>query len=52
MFANAKDGTTSQQPLKGADMFPGLSGPGALAADLVREMADKPIIFALANPTP
>lgn len=38
--------------VKGADMFLGVSGPGALPADLVREMAQDPIIFALAYPTP
>jgi malate dehydrogenase (oxaloacetate-decarboxylating) len=38
--------------IKGADMFLGLSGPGALTQDMVRLMAPDPIIFALANPTP
>ncbi len=51
-FATADKGRTLEQALKGADMFLGLSGPGALAADLVRDMAENPIIFALANPTP
>ena len=36
----------------GADMFLGLSGPGALTADMVSRMVDEPIIFALANPDP
>ncbi|AVO39814.1 NADP-dependent malic enzyme [Pukyongiella litopenaei] len=51
-FATAQEGTTLEQALKGADMFLGLSGPGALPADQVRAMADNPIIFALANPVP
>ncbi|MEQ5868697.1 NADP-dependent malic enzyme [Sagittula sp. NFXS13] len=51
-FANAPDGMTLDEALKGADMFLGLSGPGALPAAAVREMAENPIIFALANPTP
>ena len=36
----------------GADVFLGLSGPKVLNADMVRSMADKPLILALANPTP
>ncbi len=36
----------------GADVFIGLSKPGLLTQDMVRSMAEKPIIFALANPTP
>ncbi len=36
----------------GADMFLGLSGPGVLTQDMVRSMAEGPIIFGLANPTP
>ncbi|MGR3822395.1 MAG: NADP-dependent malic enzyme [Salipiger marinus] len=52
IFATAPAGLTLEQALKGADMFLGLSGPGALPAASVREMAETPIIFALANPTP
>ncbi|MGR3481485.1 NADP-dependent malic enzyme [Salipiger marinus] len=52
VFATAPAGLTLEQALKGADMFLGLSGPGALPAESVREMAETPIIFALANPTP
>jgi malate dehydrogenase (oxaloacetate-decarboxylating) len=36
----------------GADIFIGLSKGGTLSQDMVRSMAAKPIIFALANPTP
>ena len=43
---------TLKDALKGADVFIGLSVKGALTADLVQEMADKPIIFAMANPDP
>lgn len=35
-----------------ADLFLGLSGPGVLTPDMVGKMAKRPIIFALANPTP
>ena len=38
--------------IEGADLFLGLSGPGVLTPDMVAKMADPPIIFALANPTP
>ncbi len=38
--------------IDGADLFLGLSGPGVLTQDMVARMADQPIIFALANPTP
>ena len=33
-------------------MFIGVSAPGTLTQDMVRSMADKPVIFACANPTP
>jgi malate dehydrogenase (oxaloacetate-decarboxylating)(NADP+) len=36
----------------GADLFLGLSGPGVLTADMVKKMATRPIVFALANPSP
>lgn len=51
-LANAPVGTTLESALRGADMFLGLSGPGALSPELVKAMADNPIIFALANPVP
>ena len=38
--------------IAGADLFLGLSGPGVLTPAMVRKMADRPIIFALANPNP
>lgn len=40
------------EALEGADVFLGLSKPGVLTAEMVRTMAQKPIIFAMANPTP
>ena len=43
---------TLEQALKGADVFLGLSAAGALKPEMVREMAKKPIIFAMANPDP
>jgi len=38
--------------LRGADVFVGVSGPGVLDAEWIRDMADDPIVFALANPDP
>ena len=38
--------------LQGADVFIGVSGPNSLPLETVRTMADDPIVFALANPTP
>ena len=38
--------------VKGADVFLGCSAPGVLTEDMVKSMADKPIILALANPEP
>lgn len=43
---------TLADAIKGADMFLGVSAPGVLSEDMVRTMADKPIVFAMANPTP
>ncbi|PPB81844.1 malate dehydrogenase (oxaloacetate-decarboxylating)(NADP+) [Albidovulum inexpectatum] len=51
-FAQDTDLRTLDQVIEGADLFLGLSGPGVLTPDMVRRMADRPIIFALANPTP
>ena len=38
--------------MKGADVFFGLSAKGAVTKDMVKSMAPKPIIFAMANPDP
>ena len=43
---------TLSEALEGADVFFGLSAKGALTPDMVRRMAPKPIIFAMANPDP
>lgn len=40
------------EALKGADLFLGLSGPGAMKAEWIKRMARDPIVFALANPAP
>ena len=46
------DARTLADALRGADAFFGLSVKGALGPELVKLMADRPIIFALANPDP
>ncbi len=43
---------TLAEAIKGADIFLGLSTGGVLTKEMVAEMADKPLIFALANPDP
>jgi len=43
---------TLEDALKGADVFYGLSAKGAVTRDMVKSMAAKPIIFAMANPDP
>jgi malate dehydrogenase (oxaloacetate-decarboxylating)(NADP+) len=43
---------TLEEALKGADVFFGLSVKGAVSKAMVASMADKPIIFAMANPDP
>ncbi|MBV1901007.1 MAG: NADP-dependent malic enzyme [Kordiimonadaceae bacterium] len=40
------------EAMRGADVALGLAGPGAITKDMVASMADKPIIFAMANPDP
>lgn len=41
-----------KEVLRGADVFIGVSAPNVVTEDMVRSMADDPIIFAMANPTP
>ena len=40
------------EALESADVFLGLSAAGAMTKDMVKKMADRPIIFAMANPVP
>ncbi|MCX8521923.1 MAG: phosphate acyltransferase, partial [Rhodoferax sp.] len=51
-FAQRTDARTLRQVIHGADVFLGLSAGGVLKADMVQTMAARPLIFALANPTP
>jgi len=52
-FATSRtDIHTLEEAVKGADVFVGLSKGNVLSQDMVRSMADHPIVFALANPIP
>jgi len=51
-YAQGTTPATLNDVIKDADLFLGLSGPGVLTADMVRKMAARPIVFALANPSP
>lgn len=51
-FATARDLHTLADAMKGADVFLGLSVADVITPEMVRSMADRPIVFALANPEP
>ena len=51
-FAQKTDARTLAEVIEGADVFLGLSAGGVLKPDMVARMAAKPLILALANPTP
>lgn len=51
-FMQKTDQRTLAEAIEGADVFLGLSAAGVLKPEMVRKMAAKPLIFALANPTP
>ncbi len=51
-YAQKTDRRTLGDVIVGADVFLGLSTAGVLKPEMVAKMADKPLIFALANPNP
>ncbi|MBP0598713.1 NADP-dependent malic enzyme [Herbaspirillum sp. LeCh32-8] len=51
-YAIKTEARTLADVVNGADVFLGCSAPGVLTAEMVKTMADKPIILALANPEP
>ena len=51
-FATTRNITTLSEAVKGADVFIGLSVGNILTVENLKSMAKKPIVFALANPTP
>jgi malate dehydrogenase (oxaloacetate-decarboxylating)(NADP+) len=52
VYAQKTDKRKLADVIDGADIFLGLSAPGVLTKDMAKRMADKPLIMALANPTP
>ena len=52
VFAQNTSARTLGDIIEGADVFLGLSAGGVLKADMVKKMAARPLVFALANPTP
>jgi len=51
-YIKKTDARTLGEVIEGADVFLGLSAGGVLKPEMVARMADKPVIMALANPTP
>ncbi len=51
-LANGPGPMTLAQVMEGADVFAGLSVAGLVTREMVKSMADRPILFALANPDP
>ncbi len=51
-FVTETDADTLEEALKGADVFLGLSVKDLVSKEMVKSMADNPIIFAMANPDP
>ncbi len=53
LFAtDRRDLHTLEEAMRGADVFLGLSKGNVVSQDMIRSMADQPIVFALANPAP
>ena len=51
-FARKTELRTLAEAVKGADVFAGLSVKGAFTGEMLKTMADRPIVFAMANPDP
>jgi malate dehydrogenase (oxaloacetate-decarboxylating)(NADP+) len=51
-FANRTDKRSLTDAINGADVFIGLSGANLLSAEMLKSMADKPVVFACSNPDP
>jgi len=52
VYAQKTEKRTLAEVIPGADIFLGLSAPNVLKPEMVKQMADKPLVMALANPTP
>ncbi|MDY0006316.1 MAG: malic enzyme-like NAD(P)-binding protein [Spongiibacteraceae bacterium] len=51
-FAHDTKARTLSDALQGADVFVGLSGPDLLSVEMLKSMADRPVVFACSNPDP
>jgi malate dehydrogenase (oxaloacetate-decarboxylating)(NADP+) len=51
-FATDERSRTLAEAMRGADVFLGVSGPNLVTQDMVRSMADRPVVLAMANPDP
>jgi malate dehydrogenase (oxaloacetate-decarboxylating)(NADP+) len=51
-FANRTDKRSLTDAIDGADVFVGLSGANLLSGEMLKSMADKPVVFACSNPDP
>ncbi|MGO9446388.1 MAG: malic enzyme-like NAD(P)-binding protein [Thiobacillaceae bacterium] len=51
-WASSTDAKTLAEVMKGADVFVGVSGANLVSPAMIKSMADKPVVFALANPDP
>ncbi len=52
-FANPNlDIRTLEEAMRGADALVGVSGPGIITQDMIKSMAERPVVFALSNPDP
>lgn len=52
MFASNTEARTLAEAMVGCDLFLGLSGPGVVKQEMIRSMAEDPLVFALSNPVP
>jgi len=51
-FAIRTNARSLMDAMKDADVFIGVSGPNLITAEMIKMMADKPVVFALSNPDP
>ncbi len=51
-YARATEARTLEDAMRGADAFIGVASAGLVTQDMVRVMADRPLVFAMANPDP